>query len=241
MMIRIKKTVLISFLIVALILTGVAIAQDNNVLLRENFRNLDNWKPVAFPKIKKHSIYSIEHDADRHYLRAESNESASAIAYKESFDVSKYPHARWRWKISNVYVNGNAMTKEGDDYPIRVYIMFEYDPDKAGIFERMQYGLAKQIYGEYPPHSSLSYVWANKDEPGTIVSSPFTDRAKMIFLRKGPEKVGTWQIEAVNILEDYQKAFGTTPPGRARIAIMNDSDNTGDRSVSYVEYIEVCH
>ena len=43
----------------------------------------------------------------------------------------------------------------------------------------------------------------------------------------------------IAILDDYQQAFGVKPPARARIAIMNDSDNTGESSVSYVEYIEI--
>jgi hypothetical protein len=45
--------------------------------------------------------------------------------------------------------------------------------------------------------------------------------------------------EEANILEDYTKAFGAAPPAIASIAIMNDSDNTGESSVSYVDYIEV--
>jgi hypothetical protein len=82
-------------------------------------------------------------------------------------------------------------------------------------------------------------VWANKDDPETVVTSPYTDKAKMVFLEKGTGRVGTWQDEAVNMVEDYQKAFGARPPARARIAIMNDSDNTGESSISYMEYIEV--
>jgi hypothetical protein len=48
-----------------------------------------------------------------------------------------------------------------------------------------------------------------------------------------------WRDEEINIVEDYEKAFGTRPPLRARIAVMNDSDNTGERAVSYLEFIEV--
>ena len=39
--------------------------------------------------------------------------------------------------------------------------------------------------------------------------------------------------------DDYRKAFGKDPPKTASIAIMNDSDNTGEAAVSYVEFIEV--
>ncbi len=210
----------------------------DHALIREDFTNLDHWKPYYFPNISRHSVYTIEQEGTGHYLKTESNNSASAIVYDRSFDVYEYPRVRWQWKISNVYVHGDARTKSGDDYPIRIYIMFEYDPDKAGFFERMRYGLAKQRFGEYPPHSSLSYVWASKDD-ARIVTSPYTDRAKMILLEKGPARVGMWLDEEVNILDDYRAAFGGDPPRTVRIAVMNDSDNTGEHSLSWIRFIEV--
>jgi len=214
-------------------------ADGRDAFFREEFNSLDNWKPYFFPKIQKHSTYTIERNGQRHILKAESSNSASAIVYKDSFNVYEHPRVKWRWKVDNVYKKGDARTKEGDDYPIRVYIMFGYDPEKAGAFERMKYSLARSIYGEYPPHSSLSYVWANKEDRGNFLSSPYTDRAKMVILQQGATNIGTWQNEEVNIIADYLQAFGVKPPARASIAIMNDSDNTGESSVSYMEYIEV--
>jgi Protein of unknown function (DUF3047) len=214
-------------------------AGDRKVLFREDFSTLENWKPFFFPKIKSHSTYTIERDGDKPVLRAESHASASAIVYKDVFDVYEYPRAKWRWKVKNIYARADVRSKEGDDYPIRVYIMFEYDPEKAGAFERIKYGFAKALYGEYPPHSSLSYVWSSKDDPETFVISPYTDKAMMVLLEKGPAKAGIWVDEEIDILADYQKAFNSKPPARAQIAIMNDSDNTGESSVSYLEYIEV--
>jgi hypothetical protein len=35
------------------------------------------------------------------------------------------------------------------------------------------------------------------------------------------------------------KAFGEDPPSVANLAIMNDSDNTGESAVSYIDYIEI--
>ncbi len=214
-------------------------AQDRTVLFREDFVTLDNWKPFFFPKIQKHSVYAIEKIGSESFLRAESNASASAIVYKDSFSVFEYPKARWRWKVNNIYTKANPRAKTGDDYLIRIYVMFEYDLEKAGFGDRVLYGLAKARFGEYPPHSSLSYVWSSKAEKERIITSPYTERAKIVLLRMGEKDVGTWQEEEVDMLEDYRKAFGTDPPARARIAIMNDSDNTGESSVSWVDYIEV--
>jgi hypothetical protein len=39
--------------------------------------------------------------------------------------------------------------------------------------------------------------------------------------------------------KNYKRAFGKKPPPGARIGSMNDSDNTAERSVSYIDYIEV--
>jgi len=117
--------------------------------------------------------------------------------------------------------------------------MFEYDPDKAGFLEKLQYGTLRTIYGSYPPHSTLNYVWASSDKASDIFASPFTDRARMIALEKGASRLGQWVEEKADIVADYRRAFGTDPPAMAGIAIMNDSDNTGEAAVSYVEFIEI--
>ncbi|MCK5347452.1 MAG: DUF3047 domain-containing protein, partial [Candidatus Heimdallarchaeota archaeon] len=74
------------------------------------------------------------------------------------------------------YRNGNAKTKEGDDYPIRIYVIFKYDPKRAGFFEKLKYNSAKLVYGEYPPHSALNYIWANKEHKERIITSAYTDK-----------------------------------------------------------------
>jgi hypothetical protein len=213
--------------------------QGGEVLFREDFLDLAQWKPLFFPKIQQHSVYTVVTEGDNSYLRAESNASASGIIFNREFDVFAYPKVRWRWKIANIYRKGNAEEKSGDDYPIRIYIIFKYDPETAPFGQRLKYGLAKTIYGEYPPHSTLNYVWANRKYPQRIITNPYAAEAKMILLEAGTEKVGHWVDEEVDIIRDYRNAFGIMPPGTASIAIMNDSDNTGERSVSYVDYIEV--
>ena len=207
--------------------------------LHEEFATLDNWVPLTFPNIPRHSTYEVRKTAEGDFLVATSNNSASAIRYNREFDVYRYPVVRWRWKVDNVYVRGNLLRKSGDDYPLRVYVMFKYDPDRASFGQRAQYALAKLIYGAYPPQSSLNYIWANRAEEQGIHPSPYTDRARMIVLRAGTAQLGQWLEEKVNIVDDYRKAFGTEPPATASLAIMNDSDNTGEAATSSMGYIVV--
>jgi hypothetical protein len=60
-----------------------------------------------------------------------------------------------------------------------------------------------------------------------------------VVLRAGKAGQGTWVAEEVNILKDYRAAFGNDPPAVAGVAVMNDSDNTGEASVSWLADLEV--
>ena len=233
-------TFLTFFIFVVVLFAPVAIyPMDEKILFREDFHDLAKWKDEFFPKIPDHTTYRIEKDRGESYLIAHSDHSASLLIYTEPFNVYDFPNVMWRWKINDIIESGNAKTRQGDDYPIRIYIAFEYDPKKAAFFERAQYAAVKALYGQYPPHSSLNYIWANQLHEETILDSPYTSRSKMLLLEKGNERAGKWVREDINIIKDYEAAFGRKPPGKATIGIMNDSDNTSGQATSYIDYIMV--
>jgi hypothetical protein len=217
----------------------MAASAQSAVLLREEFNDLARWRPVTFPKIPEHTQYTIENQGRESVLRAESRASASAIVYREPFSVYDYPRLRWKWKVESVYEKGDARTKEGDDYPLRIYVLFEYDPEKASLRQKFKHELGKRIFGEELPLATLVYIWANREDEEGILPSPYTPDARMFVLQRGKRNLGRWILEERNMLEDYRKAFGADPPSRATLGIMNDSDNTKEASVSYVGFIEV--
>lgn len=215
------------------------LAYSEQTLINEDFDTLAHWTPLTFPGIDRHSEYEIRATGTGNILVARSSSSASGIRYIEEFDVYEYPVVRWRWKVDNVYEGGDLRKKSGNDFPIRVYIIFKYEEDQASLVKKGVYDLARIWYGEYPPHSSLNYIWANRPCEQAICSSPYTDGSKLIILRAGRAETGMWVEEKVNIIDDYKKAFAALPPHTASIAIMNDSDNTGESSVSYLDFIRV--
>ena len=225
--------------LMASFVAGTPLHAAENVFLREDFENLDTWEPLFFCEIQRHTSYAVEKQEKSNVLVIRSDNSASAIVCKQSINVAEFPIIRWRWKVDNVYAKGNYRLKSGDDYPIRVYVLFAFDPETAGIGLRLKYGIIKTLYGRYPPQSSLNYIWASRPEETEPVASPFTDRSIMIPLQQGPQNVGRWVKETINVLEDFRRFFGVDLPPRATLGIMNDSDNTGERSTSYIEFIEV--
>jgi len=222
-------------------LTGQLLTQTNqdSIFIREDFHDLEDWRPLTFPKIDSHSRYEVIQTNGQSYLQAVTDSSASGIIFKNTFDVYQYPLVEWKWQVSNIFEKGNAKTKAGDDYPLRIYIVFKYDPVKADLFEKAKYNAAKLIYGEYPPYSSLNYIWANQSHPEKIITNTYTSQAKMIVLRTGSAQVNQWLTEKIDILADYEAAFGENPPRIASIAIMSDADNTGEAATGLLDYIKV--
>ncbi len=61
----------------------------------------------------------------------------------------------------------------------------------------------------------------------------------MIVLQEGEDNLDIWVTESMNMLDDYREAFGEDPPSTTTIAIMADSDNTGESATAYVDYFLV--
>jgi hypothetical protein len=172
-------------------------------------------------------------------MRATAEASASGLIHRVDADPRETPVLRWRWKVENLISGADITRKQGDDYPARIYVAFAYDPSRASLAQRIKYGVARLIYGEYPPHSGLNYIWEGKASAGTIVSNPFTDNVRMIVVDSGPALLGQWVQHERNIRDDYRQAFGEEPPRISGIAIMTDTDGTGESATAYYGDIDL--
>ncbi len=182
------------------------------------------WKPLTFKKIDRHTRYSLVRDGDKVVVKAVADASASGLIKEDKIDTAQYPIVQWRWKVENILKKADVHKKEGDDYPARIYITFEYDPSKLSFFEKTKYEAIRLFYGAYPPLAAINYIWESRAPLGTIVPNPFTNRAMMIVVESGQQKLGQWVCEERDIFEDYKKAFGENPPMISGVAIMSDTD-----------------
>jgi len=193
----------------------------------------DNWEPLHFKNISAHTIYNVVQDNGISVIQAESTASSSGLTRKLTIDPAEYPILSWSWKVANIYQAGDVNLKAGDDYPARIYITFAYDAGKVGFWERVKFNTIKLFYGQYPPINAINYIWANKAPQGLIAPNPYTDRVKMFVIESGEEKIDTWIQETRNIADDYRTAFEEEPPRISGIAIMTDSDNTGESAIAW--------
>lgn len=193
----------------------------------------EGWRQLTFRGQERTTRYRLVSVNGRVALKAESDRSASGLIRKIRIDLRQYPLLRWRWKVDGIIEAGDGYRKEGDDFAARIYLTFPYDPQKSGFWEKMKYESARLFYGEYPPRCALCYVRGNHEPLGAVIPNPFSPQTVMIVVETGPFKAGRWVDITRNAYEDYRKVFGDGPPVASGVAVMTDSDNTGESATAY--------
>jgi hypothetical protein len=206
---RYHTAVFILLLLFLLLISPPALASD---ILLDDYRQgiSKNWKEKSFKGL---TLYEVVQEDGQRCIQATSNASASALYFEIDFDPKEYPFLAWSWKVSNILAKGDELRKEGDDYAARVYVVFP-----SALFWRTK---------------AINYIWANKLPAGQAVPNPFSSNACMIAVQSGTAHVGQWLDEKRNLLEDFRKCFGEDPPKAGAVAIMTDTDNTGEQAVAW--------
>lgn len=194
---------------------------------------LSEWRSHRFGKVSRTTLYTIVRLEDEWVLEARADRSASALLRDVVVDPRKTRFVSWEWRVSKSLEAADCTSKSGDDCAARIMILYRYDPNRAGFFERRWFEREKARTGKYPPGAMLVYGWVEGALDDAVVTSPYSDRVRLIPVRRGDKVAGKWVAESRNHLEDYRRAFGEDPPPVEAVAIMVDTDNTETRTVSW--------
>ncbi len=79
---------------------------------------------------------------------------------------------------------------------------------------------------------AINYVWAAGLAQGEWITSPVSNRVKLLVLRNETDPLNTWFEEERNVYEDFKVAFGDEPPKTSGVAIMTDTFRTQEAAVA---------
>jgi hypothetical protein len=193
----------------------------------------EGWKQYRLARFKKPTEYRLVPSEGTVVLQATADASASGIHHAVRVDLRDRPWLSWRWKVRELNPKADNTVAHVEDSPARVIVVFEGGRDKLSDAEQTNFDLLKAMTGNELPYATLMYIWENRLPEGAVIPHNFTSRIKMIVAGTAGERPGEWHEERVNVLEDYRRAFGEEPPAVRAVAIMSDSDNTGERSVAW--------
>ena len=196
------------------------------------------WTPVKINEQKKPTTYDLVDDQGTVVLHANADAAASLVGYRVSFDVKAAPVMSWRWKISRLIATADNSVASKEDSPVRIVLEFDGDKSKLSLQERSTIATGKLLSGREIAYATLMYIWSNKEPVGKIIQGPRTSRIQMIVASSGSAGVGQWQTLSRNVIDDFRKAFGEEPGKLTGVAVLTDTDNTGEKVEGWYGDIE---
>jgi len=215
---------IIPILILLLSVYSISLAEEFKIppeceILIDDFRHgiKAEWISKSF---KGYTEYIWTKENGKPFVKATSNNAASGLIYRIIYDPQKYPYITWIWKADKIITSGDATQKSKDDYSARIYIAF------PSLF--------------FWNSKIINYIWANKLPVNQNIPSAYTSSSIMVSVESGPANTGKWITETRNLYEDYIRFFGKKPRKVAAIAIMTDTDDTGESTSAGYGPILVC-
>lgn len=162
---------------------------------------------------KRNVYYKIAKENDNYYLTAQTEGEAVNFGREAKINLRLYQKLRWRWRVHNLPEGGDETDSEKNDVAASVRIIIGTNPLSA---------------------RAIKYTWSTTLEPRTktadgqiTLGTEIDDsRLKVIVLQSGPEKLGKWMWEEVDVYEDYRRLFGGDPRPMDVLSLLTDSDNT---------------
>lgn len=188
------------------------------------------WRLWTLSRFKKPTDYALVKDGGHTVVQARAEASASGLVHDVKVNPREFPILSWRWKVDGLIPGADNTASDSEDSPVRVIVAFEGDVSKLDFEERIFATRLRLLTGHQMPYATLMYIWENQAAVGTVIESRHTSRVRMIVADSGSGRLGVWQDEARNVYEDFRRAFGEEPPMIKSIAIMTDTDNTGEQA-----------
>jgi Protein of unknown function (DUF3047) len=173
------------------------------------------------PQPDKGRVEDDQETGGNHFLRISTDGSFYSFGIDTPFDPEQYPVLTWRWRVERMPTWADISTRSGDDAAARLFVVFRDAADPS--IKR-----------------KLEYVWDTTHAPGTIIPDPYSpDTMKAVVLESGSTKLGQWIPEKVNLVSDYQRAFGTKPGRVKTIAFASNSEETHSATVADFDDLQI--
>jgi len=197
------------------------------------------WHELTFRRVRTPTTYRLVADGPQTVLRAEAKGGASLLYTRVDLPSATYRTVRWHWKVGRTPRGADLRRRRGDDAAARLYVGFRYRPGLVPLLQRWQYLLARNRLGEYPPYAGISYVWAHRTAPHTILRNPSLSRSVEYVIESGEGRAGEWVEEEHNVYRDFVRIFDFSPPPISHIAVMTDADDTAGESLAWYGDIDL--
>ena len=174
-----------------------------------SWRGKDNDKP---------KLYAVRETNGQRYLAAQDTGLSVALFKRANWNPQNYPIMTWCWRANDLPSGADERYTETNDSAAGVYVM---------VSKTFLLGIPRMI----------KYAWSTTLAKGTTGRRKGIGRPWVIVLESGPEKLGQWIFEEIDLARDHKLTFKRDLPNKIiAIAVLTDANQT--RSYAEAAYAD---
>ena len=209
--------IFVKFLFVSLLFINFSKAENINL-----FEFTDNeLQSLEVRKVRgadNKTKYSLGSNKNGNYLKAVADNAASGLGKKIKINLNKTPFINITWKVERDLKGINEKSKKGHDYAARLFVI-------------------KKTGATALSNRAINYVFSSNNNIGDNWPSPFTKKSIDNVLSTTKVNLNEWVTVKANVKKDFKKFHNLDVNELDGIAIMADTDNSQNKSVSYYQNI----
>ncbi len=164
------------------------------------------------------TTYSVGSNENGNYLKAIADNAASGLGKEIKIDLNKTPFINITWKIEKDIPGIDETTKKGHDFAGRVFVI-------------------KKTGATPLSNRAINYVFSSNQEVGSNFPSPYTKKSIDNVLATTKTNLNEWVTVKANVKDDFKKFHNLDVNELDGIAIMSDTDNSKQKSITYYQNI----
>ena len=179
-----------------------------------------DWGPWKEKDRQKPMLYWIESSGDQHYMTARDSSHSVIVGKFIHWNPRQYPIMSWCWQATALPPGGNEFLDDANDSAAGLYV----------IFSQNWLGIPKQ----------LKYVWSSTLPEGTVGRRDKIFRPWFFVVESGPNNLGTWTFETVDLEQNHWDKLGSEPAERTiGLGLLTDANSTRSYAEAYYADLRV--
>ena len=162
--------------------------------------------------------YSVGSNENGNYLKAIADNAASGLGKEIKIDLNKTPFINITWKVEKDIPGIDETAKKGHDFAARVFVI-------------------KKTGATALSNRAVNYVFSSNQDVGSNSPSPYTKKSVDNVLATTKTNLNEWVTVKANVKEDFKKFHNLDVNELDGIAIMSDTDNSKQKSITYYQNI----
>ncbi len=162
--------------------------------------------------------YSVGSNENGNYLKAIADNAASGLGKEIKIDLNKTPFINITWKVEKDIPGIDETAKKGHDFAARVFVI-------------------KKTGATALSNRAVNYVFSSNQDIGSNSRSPYTKKSIDNVLATTKANLNEWVTVKANVKEDFKKFHNLDVNELDGVAIMSDTDNSKQKSITYYQNI----